>query len=148
MDGTILVADDDRTIRTVLTQALTRAGCKVHATASLMTRCLLIDEDNKGRRCLEQMLSGLGLETSLMAGADDALRYCNDNAPDVVMVSADTRGVAPKDLVKRLRFSARGKPPVVFLYAEHADTDMFGQTILEGAADVQSYHAGNTREHL
>ena len=37
MDGTVLVADDDRTIRTVLTQALTRAGCKVHATASLMT---------------------------------------------------------------------------------------------------------------
>ena len=37
MDGTILVADDDRTIRTVLTQALTRAGCKVHATSSLTT---------------------------------------------------------------------------------------------------------------
>ncbi|WP_281982100.1 sigma-54-dependent transcriptional regulator [Thalassorhabdomicrobium marinisediminis] len=37
MDGTILVADDDRTIRTVLTQALTRAGCKVHATSSLVT---------------------------------------------------------------------------------------------------------------
>ena len=35
MDGTVLVADDDRTIRTVLTQALTRAGCKVHATSSL-----------------------------------------------------------------------------------------------------------------
>ena len=30
MDGTVLVADDDRTIRTVLTQALTRAGCRVH----------------------------------------------------------------------------------------------------------------------
>ncbi|MEL6168437.1 MAG: response regulator [Pseudomonadota bacterium] len=37
MDGTVLVADDDRTIRTVLTQALTRAGCKVHATSSLVT---------------------------------------------------------------------------------------------------------------
>ena len=37
MDGTILVADDDRTIRTVLTQALTRAGCRVHATSSLTT---------------------------------------------------------------------------------------------------------------
>jgi signal transduction histidine kinase len=34
MDGTVLVADDDRTIRTVLTQALTRAGCRVHATSS------------------------------------------------------------------------------------------------------------------
>ncbi len=37
MDGTVLVADDDRTIRTVLTQALTRAGCKVHATSSMET---------------------------------------------------------------------------------------------------------------
>ncbi|PID35653.1 MAG: nitrogen regulation protein NR(I) [Rhodobacterales bacterium] len=37
MDGTVLLADDDRTIRTVLTQALTRAGCRVHATGSLAT---------------------------------------------------------------------------------------------------------------
>ena len=37
MDGTVLIADDDKTIRTVLTQALTRAGCKVHATSSLTT---------------------------------------------------------------------------------------------------------------
>jgi two-component system, chemotaxis family, chemotaxis protein CheY len=101
-----------------------------------MTKCLLIDGDSKGRRYLELMLSGLGLETSLSAGADDALQFCNDNAPEVVMLSAGARGVVPRDLVKRLRYNAQGKPPVVFLYAEHADTEMFGQTILEGAADV------------
>ena len=101
-----------------------------------MTKCLLIDEDGTGRRHLQQMLSGLGLDTSLRAGADDALQFCNDNAPDVVMLSAGTRGVIPRELVKRLRFSAKGKPPVVFLYAEHPDTEMFGQTILEGAADI------------
>ncbi|MFC6687316.1 response regulator [Jhaorihella thermophila] len=44
MDGTVLVADDDRTIRTVLTQALTRAGCKVHATSSLTTLMRWIGE--------------------------------------------------------------------------------------------------------
>ncbi|MGB3148732.1 MAG: response regulator, partial [Paracoccaceae bacterium] len=44
MDGTVLVADDDRTIRTVLTQALTRAGCKVHATSSMVTLMRWIDE--------------------------------------------------------------------------------------------------------
>jgi two-component system nitrogen regulation response regulator GlnG len=37
MDGTILIADDDKTIRTVLSQALTRAGCKVKSTSSLTT---------------------------------------------------------------------------------------------------------------
>ncbi len=44
MDGTILVADDDRTIRTVLTQAFTRAGCKVHATSSLTTLMRWVEE--------------------------------------------------------------------------------------------------------
>lgn len=44
MDGTVLVADDDRTIRTVLTQALTRAGCKVHATSSMVTLLRWIEE--------------------------------------------------------------------------------------------------------
>ncbi len=101
-----------------------------------MAKCLLIDKDGRGRRNLHQMLSALGLETSLTAGADDALQFCNDNSPDVVMLSANTGGVAPKELVKRLRFAAKGKPPVVFLYADTADTEMFGQTILEGAADV------------
>ena len=44
MDGTILIADDDRTIRTVLTQAFVRAGCKVHATSSLSTLMRWVDE--------------------------------------------------------------------------------------------------------
>ncbi|GLQ34322.1 nitrogen regulation protein NR(I) [Amylibacter marinus] len=44
MDGTILVADDDRTIRTVLTQALTRAGCKVRSTGSVNTLWRWIEE--------------------------------------------------------------------------------------------------------
>ena len=44
MDGTILLADDDRTIRTVLTQALTRAGCRVHATGSLQQLLRWVEE--------------------------------------------------------------------------------------------------------
>ena len=44
MEGTILVADDDRTIRTVLAQALTRAGCRVRATGTASTLWRWIDE--------------------------------------------------------------------------------------------------------
>lgn len=44
MDGTVLIADDDRTIRTVLTQALTRAGCRVHATGSLAQLLRWVEE--------------------------------------------------------------------------------------------------------
>ncbi|MGI9389952.1 MAG: response regulator [Boseongicola sp.] len=63
MDGTILVADDDRTIRTVLTQALTRAGCKVHATSSLVTLMRWIEE-GKGDLVISDVVmpDGNGLE--------------------------------------------------------------------------------------
>ncbi len=63
MDGTILVADDDRTIRTVLTQALTRAGCKVHATASLVTLMRWVEE-GKGDLVISDVVmpDGNGIE--------------------------------------------------------------------------------------
>jgi two-component system nitrogen regulation response regulator GlnG len=44
MDGTIIVADDDRSIRTVLSQALTRAGCRVRATSTISTLWQWIEE--------------------------------------------------------------------------------------------------------
>ena len=37
MEGNIIIADDDTSLRTVLAQALTRAGCKVKATGTLST---------------------------------------------------------------------------------------------------------------
>ena len=63
MDGTILVADDDRTIRTVLTQALTRAGCRVHATSSLTTLMRWVEE-GKGDLVITDVVmpDGNGLE--------------------------------------------------------------------------------------
>lgn len=64
MDGTVLVADDDRTIRTVLTQAFTRAGCRVHATASLNTLMRWVDE-GRGDLVISDVImpDGNGLET-------------------------------------------------------------------------------------
>ncbi len=63
MDGTVLVADDDRTIRTVLTQALTRAGCRVHATSSLTTLMRWVGE-GKGDLVITDVVmpDGNGLE--------------------------------------------------------------------------------------
>ena len=63
MDGTVLVADDDRTIRTVLTQALTRAGCKVHATSSLTTLMRWVEEGRGDTVVSDVMMpDGNGLE--------------------------------------------------------------------------------------
>ena len=97
MDGTVLVADDDRTIRTVLTQALTRAGCKVHATSSLMTLMRWVEE-GKGDLVISDVImpDGNGLLTVATeaqaierSGADGAAVACDGISSAVVDTSSE-----------------------------------------------------------
>ena len=44
MEGTIIIADDDKSIRTVLAQALTRAGCRVRVTGAISTLWRWLEE--------------------------------------------------------------------------------------------------------
>ncbi|MBM3519297.1 MAG: response regulator transcription factor [Alphaproteobacteria bacterium] len=101
-----------------------------------MTRCLLIDDDNRESRSLQKMLGALGVDTVQAAQAEEALQLCSDETPDMVVLAARGAGRRPKDFVRRLRRTAQGKAPVVFLFANTPDTDVIGQSILQGAADV------------
>ncbi len=85
MDGTILVADDDRTIRTVLTQALTRAGCKVRATGSAATLWRWV-EDGEGDAVVSDVMmpDGNGLEML------PAIQRRRPNLPVIVISAQNT----------------------------------------------------------
>ena len=113
MDGTILIADDDRTIRTVLTQALTRAGCKVHATSSLVTLMRWVEE-GKGDLVISDVVmpDGNGLEQlPKISAARPGLPVIVISAQNTIMTAiqaaeADAYDYLPKpfdlpDLMKR-----------------------------------------------
>ena len=113
MDGTVLVADDDRTIRTVLTQALTRAGCKVHATSSLVTLMRWVEE-GKGDLVISDVVmpDGNGLEQlPKIAEARPGMPVIVISAQNTIMTAiqaaeADAYDYLPKpfdlpDLMKR-----------------------------------------------
>lgn len=113
MDGTVLVADDDRTIRTVLTQALTRAGCKVHATSSLVTLMRWVEE-GKGDLVISDVVmpDGNGLDQlPRIAGERPGLPVIVISAQNTIMTAiqaaeADAYDYLPKpfdlpDLMKR-----------------------------------------------
>ena len=104
MDGTVLVADDDRTIRTVLTQALTRAGCKVHATSSLVTLMRWVDE-GKGDLVISDVVmpDGNGLEQlPKIAAARPGLPVIVISAQNTIMTAIQA-AEAEADTVTRLR---------------------------------------------
>ncbi len=113
MDGTVLVADDDRTIRTVLTQALTRAGCKVHATSSLVTLMRWVQEGQGDLVITDVMMpDGNGIEQiPLIAKARPGLPVIVISAQNTIMTAiqateAEAFDYLPKpfdlpDLLKR-----------------------------------------------
>ncbi|MAB64725.1 MAG: nitrogen regulation protein NR(I) [Marinovum sp.] len=124
MDGTVLVADDDRTIRTVLTQALTRAGCRVHATSSLTTLMRWVGE-GKGDAVITDVMmpDGNGLEMLPKISLDrPELPVIVISAQNTIMTAiqaaeAEAFDYLPKpfdlpDLMKRCARALEQKQPV------------------------------------
>ena len=133
MDGTILVADDDRTIRTVLTQALTRAGCKVHATSSLTTLMRWVGE-GKGDVVISDVVmpDGNGLEMLPKIAQDrPGLPVIVISAQNTIMTAiqaaeADAYDYLPKpfdlpDLMKRTARALDRKQRIQIEPAEASD---------------------------
>lgn len=100
-----------------------------------MTQCLLVDEDRAEMRELSRLFGGYGFELAESSDAATALKHCQTHRPDVVVMTDRIGGMSSGDFVKRIRKNARGKPPVVLLYTEQADTEKIGRVILEGAAE-------------
>ncbi|MDV7141695.1 response regulator [Tropicimonas sp. TH_r6] len=134
MDGTVLVADDDRTIRTVLTQALTRAGCKVHATSSLVTLMRWVEE-GKGDLVISDVImpDGNGLETlPKITEARPGLPVIVISAQNTIMTAiqaaeADAYDYLPKpfdlpDLMKRASKALETKRRAPVVRPEVAET--------------------------
>ena len=78
MEGTILVADDDRTIRTVLAQALTRAGCRVRATGTATTLWRWIEE-GEGDVVVTDVMMPDGDALDLLPAIRSAGRTCRSS---------------------------------------------------------------------
>ena len=143
MDGTVLIADDDRTIRTVLTQALTRAGCKVHATASLVTLLRWVGE-GKGDLVISDVVmpDGNGLEAlpkiaQMRPGLPVIVISAKNNIMTAIQaVEAEAYDYLPKpfdlpDLMKRCAraLAARSRPGVPRTDAPpHEDLPLVGKT--------------------
>ena len=85
MTGTVLVADDDRAIRTVLSQALTRAGCRVRSTGSATTLWRWI-EDGEGDCVVTDVMLPDGDALDLLP----AVRRKRPALPVIVMSAQNT----------------------------------------------------------
>lgn len=85
MEGTVIVADDDRTIRTVLSQALTRAGARVRSTGTISTLWRWIEE-GEGDVVVTDVMMPDGDALDLLP----AIRKRRPEVPVIVMSAQNT----------------------------------------------------------
>ena len=85
LNGTILVADDDRAIRTVLSQALSRAGARVRSTGSASTLWRWV-EDGEGDVVVTDVMMPDGDALDLLP----AIRKKRPELPVIVMSAQNT----------------------------------------------------------
>ena len=104
---------------------------KVHA----MVSCLLIDRDAGERQKVVNLLSDLGITCVERQEPEEGIRYCSEATPDVVVMQASGLPAAREFLRLARRQGRRSGRPVVILYADTADTEIMGETILDGAAE-------------
>lgn len=100
-----------------------------------MPECLLIDRNEAERKRVMAHLEGLGLRIVERSAATEALRYCNDNFPDVVLMAAQGADIEAGDFIRHMRKSRQGRRPVVIVYGPQSHAAKIGKTILEGAAE-------------
>ncbi len=100
-----------------------------------MTQCMIIAgaSDENGR--LEAMLSAYGFDLTSPANANEALKQCDTDMPDVIVLPENHKDMDAVSFLKQVRRADDGGKAAVFLCSSRPDSEKIGRAIWEGASD-------------
>jgi two-component system, chemotaxis family, chemotaxis protein CheY len=100
-----------------------------------MVSCLLIDKNANERSRIMGYLSGFGFDCVEREGADEAIRYCQESPPNVVLMEASAMP-ATQEFLRLMRYHGQTKKqPIVILYSDSPNLSAMGSSIIQGASD-------------
>lgn len=100
-----------------------------------MVSCLLIERNVRESTRVQALLETIGLSCDHRTGAEEGIRFCHENSPDVVVMEV-TEASAAKEFLRLVRHQGRSQGrPVVIFYSDRADMGAIGASILEGASE-------------
>jgi DNA-binding NtrC family response regulator len=101
----------------------------------VMVSCLLIGKDAVETRLVAGLMTQLGVASQTLSDIEPAIRHCQDNTPDVVMLEASSLPRAPEFLrLLRQQNRSTGRP-VIIVYAREANVAQMADSILKGASE-------------
>jgi CheY-like chemotaxis protein len=110
-------------------------------------RILVVEDDEKSRRLLTDVLGYHGYEVAAFASGECGLRHARGSPPDAALLDIQLPGISGFDLLAALRAAATGVPvPVVAVTASVMDHDR--RRILAAGFDAYVAKPVNIRELL
>jgi DNA-binding response OmpR family regulator len=80
-----------------------------------------------------ELLKPYKFDLDATGDADEALKKCKQNMPDVVVFSDALEGMDRATFLRRLGRSGGGRKPIVLMVCDEPDADSLGKALWEGA---------------
>ena len=110
-------------------------------------RILVVEDDEKSRRLLTDVLRYHGFEVAAVGSGEDALADARATSPDAALLDIQLPGISGFDVLAELRsWTDRGRMPVVAVTASVMDHDR--KRILAAGFDAYVAKPVNIRELL
>jgi two-component system, chemotaxis family, chemotaxis protein CheY len=100
-----------------------------------MVSCLLIEANRVEGLRVSGLMETLGYECAVRQTADEGIRFCHEQHPDVVLMEASEL-LSARAFLRFVRYRGRkGTSPTVLFYSGNPNLATMGETILEGASE-------------
>jgi two-component system chemotaxis response regulator CheY len=98
-----------------------------------MKSCLVVDDSRVIRKVARRILEELEFDISEAEDGQEALNFCHDTMPDVILLDWNMPVMNGLDFLKALRLSPGGESPVVLFCTTENDMSHISQAISAGA---------------
>jgi two-component system chemotaxis response regulator CheY len=98
-----------------------------------MKHCLIVDDSRVVRTVAHRIITDLSFTVSEAGDGASALKQCQSQMPDVILLDWNMPVMNGMDFLVSLRRSDGGKAPVVILCTNEKDSDHISEAIRAGA---------------
>lgn len=98
-----------------------------------MNSCLIVDDSEIIREIISRMVKDLGLEPREAETAGEAVDFCQENKPDVVLLDWDLPSMGALDFLRGAGALEEDKRPTIILCATENDPQQFSLANAAGA---------------
>ncbi len=106
-----------------------------------MTVCLVVDDSTTQRKLMKKIAESCGVDVTEAKNGLDALKQCEENVPDIIILDINMPGMSGLEFLNSLREMPKEYSPYIIVCSANINTDDIVAAVKAGA---DAYHCKST----